>query len=102
NLTNRISLPVISALASMSALYIGNDNGVAHLAAASGSKVLMIFGPSDPRRYAPFVPPDRARVAWRPVSLPAQGVSAGTPFQFDWERDGVGVDEAWTEAQKLL
>ena len=102
NLTNRLSLPVIGALASMATLYIGNDNGVAHLAAASGGKVLMIFGPSDPRRYAPFVPPDRARIAWRPVALPSQGVSAGLPISFDWERDGVNVDEVWIEAQKLL
>jgi ADP-heptose:LPS heptosyltransferase len=102
DLTNRLSLPVTGALASIAALYIGNDNGVAHLAAASGGKVLMIFGPSDPRRYAPFVPPNRARVAWRPVALPAQGVSAGTPNDFDWERDGVSVDEAWNEVQTLI
>ncbi len=102
DLTNRLSLPVIGALASRAALYIGNDNGVAHLAAASGGKVLMIFGPSDPRRYAPFVPPDRARVAWRPVALPERGVNAGIPASFDWDRDGVTVDEAWAEAQKLI
>src|SRR5207249_11840687 len=58
DLVGRLSLPVTGALASLAALYIGNDNGVANLAAASDGKVLMIFGPSDPRRYAPFVPPD--------------------------------------------
>jgi ADP-heptose:LPS heptosyltransferase len=102
NLTNRLTLPQTGALASLAALYVGNDNGVAHLAAASGGKVLMIFGPSDPHRYAPFVPSSQARVAWRPVSLPTQGVSAGVPDRFDWERDGVNVDEVWTEAQKFL
>jgi len=102
DLTNRLSLPVIGALASLSALYIGNDNGVAHLAAASGGKVLMIFGPSDPPRYAPFVPPDRARFVWRPVSLPDRGVHAGIPIDFNWERDGASVDEAWAAAQKLI
>ncbi|MEP7287104.1 MAG: glycosyltransferase family 9 protein [Chloroflexota bacterium] len=102
DLTNRLSLSVTGALASLAALYIGNDNGVAHLAAASGGKVLMIFGPSDPRRYAPFVPPDRARVAWRPVTLPSRGVTTGAPLDFDWARDGVTIEEAWVSLQPLL
>ncbi len=102
DLTNRLTLPVIGALASLAALYVGNDNGVAHLAAASGGKVLMIFGPSEPRRYAPFVPLGRARAIWRPVAVPEQGVSAGTPATFDWARDGVSVDEAWQGVCELL
>jgi heptosyltransferase-2 len=102
DLTLRLSLAVTGALASLAALYVGNDNGVAHLAAASGGKVLMIFGPSDPCRYAPFVPPDRARVVWRPIALPQRGVSAGIPTHFDWRTDGASVDEAWREAQSLL
>lgn len=102
DLTNQLSLPVTGALASLAALYIGNDNGVAHLAAASGGKVLMIFGPSDPRRYTPFVPPERARYVWRPISVPNRGVNAGVPADFDWERDGATVDEAWKVAQGLL
>ena len=102
DLTEQLMLPITGALASRSALYIGNDNGVAHLAAASGSKVLMIFGPSDPRRYAPFVPPDRARAVWRKVELPSAGVSAGTPLSFSWERDGVTFDEAWDAANALI
>ncbi len=102
DMTMQLSLPVIGALASLAAVYLGNDNGVAHLAAASGGKVLMIFGPSDPRRYAPFVPQDRARIAWRPVALPERGVSGGSPLDFDWERDGVSVEEAWGALQLLL
>jgi ADP-heptose:LPS heptosyltransferase len=102
DLTLRLSLAATGALASLAALYIGNDNGVAHLAAASGGKVLMIFGPSDPRRYAPFVPPDRARVVWRPIPLPERGVRAGAPANFDWQKDGASVDDAWGEAQGLL
>jgi heptosyltransferase II len=102
DLMNQLSLPVTGALASLAALYIGNDNGVAHLAAASGGKVLMIFGPSDPRRYAPFVPPDRARYVWRPINVPGRGVNEGIPPDFNWERDGATVDEAWNVAQALL
>lgn len=99
--SERLSLPEIAALAVRAALYIGNDNGVGHLAAAAGAKVLMIFGPSDPRRYAPFVPPERARYAWRPIALPPGGVASGAPRSFDWTRHGVSVDEAFALACEL-
>lgn len=102
DLSNGPSLAATAALATRAALYIGNDNGVAHLAAAAGARALLIFGPSDPRRYGPFVPPERARYAWRQVELPTGGVSAGVPLDFDWARDGVTVDEAWAQARALL
>ncbi len=34
-------------------LYIGNDSGVTHLAAAAGTPVLAFFGPTDPDVWAP-------------------------------------------------
>lgn len=34
-------------------LYVGNDSGVSHLAAAVGTPVLALFGPSDPEVWAP-------------------------------------------------
>jgi heptosyltransferase III len=34
-------------------LYIGNDSGITHLAAAVGTPVVAIFGPSDPAVWAP-------------------------------------------------
>lgn len=35
------------------ALYVGNDSGPSHLAAAAGAPVVAIFGPSDERVWAP-------------------------------------------------
>ncbi len=35
-------------------LFIGNDSGVSHLAASSGTQVVVIFGPTDPNIWAPF------------------------------------------------
>jgi len=37
-------------------LFIGNDSGAMHLAAAAGAPTLGLFGPSDDRRYAPWGP----------------------------------------------
>lgn len=36
------------------ALYVGNDSGLMHMAAASGIPTLGLFGPSRPERYAPW------------------------------------------------
>ena len=34
-------------------LFVGNDSGITHLAAAVGTPVLAIFGPTDPAIWAP-------------------------------------------------
>ncbi len=34
-------------------LYVGNDSGITHLAAAAGAPVLALFGPTDPAVWAP-------------------------------------------------
>jgi heptosyltransferase-3 len=41
-------------------IYIGNDSGITHLAAAAGANVVAIFGPTDPAVWAPRG--DRVRV----------------------------------------
>jgi hypothetical protein len=45
-------------------LYVGNDSGITHLAAAVGTPVLALFGPTDPAVWAPRGP--HVRVArWK-------------------------------------
>jgi ADP-heptose:LPS heptosyltransferase len=43
----------LGAALSRAGLVLGNDSGVAHLAAASGAPTLTLFGPTDPARWAP-------------------------------------------------
>jgi ADP-heptose:LPS heptosyltransferase len=38
---------------SQARLYVGNDSGITHLAAATGVPVLALFGPTDPAVWAP-------------------------------------------------
>jgi len=104
DLSERLTLGQIAALAALPnvRLYLGNDTGSAHLAAAAGARTLVIFGPSDPRRYAPYAPPDRVAYAWRPVAVPQDGVAGGALVSFDWGRDGVSVAAAWERAYTLL
>ena len=47
-------------------LFVGNDSGLMHLAAAAGAPTLGLFGPSDERLYAPWGPHARALRGPRP------------------------------------
>ncbi len=42
------------ALVRQPATFVGNDSGPMHLSAASGNRVLAIFGPTSPLRFGPF------------------------------------------------
>jgi ADP-heptose:LPS heptosyltransferase len=86
------TFPQLGALAREALAYVGNDTGITHYAAAAGAKTVMILGPSDPVRYAPFTPDSLA--LWKPASLPSGGVVSGAPQDWDWARDGISVDEA--------
>jgi len=44
------------ALVRQPATFIGNDSGPMHLSAASGNRVLAIFGPTSPERFGPYPP----------------------------------------------
>jgi heptosyltransferase-3 len=44
----------LAGLLQDAALYIGPDTSVSHLAAACGTPVLAIFGPTNPQRWAPW------------------------------------------------
>lgn len=88
----KLTLAEIAALASLSHVYIGNDTGLTHLAAATGAKTVMILGPTDPKRYAPYA--DHALALWKPTKVSQQGVASGAASEWDWARDGISVDEA--------
>lgn len=49
-----LRLPEISALASMSRLFVGNDSGIAHIAAAVGTPPVVIFGSSNIDNWRPW------------------------------------------------
>ena len=86
------------------ALLVTPDTGPMHLAAAVGTPVVGIFGPSDPVRYAPLSP--RAAVVhadlWcRPCNRmrrPPRRCSSGTPDCLA----RVGVDAVVDAARRLL
>lgn len=99
-LDGQLTFSELAALAQGSVVYVGNDTGVTHLAAAAGAHTIMILGPSDPQRYAPFTPDSLA--LWKPAPVDRRGVSAGDGTAWDWERDGITVDEALAQTEQFL
>lgn len=54
DLTGKIDLLTAYACLKHARLFIGNDSGLMHLAAAAGAPTIGLFGPSDDRLYAPW------------------------------------------------
>jgi heptosyltransferase-3 len=88
---NRV-LPEVAALLHRSRLYLGNDSGVTHLAAAVGCPVIALFGPSDPIVWAPRG--KRVRVIDpRAHCTPCHGTSNVEPSCRRECITGIGIDE---------
>jgi len=51
-----LPLPVLGALLAAAEVYVGNDSGVSHLAAAFGARTVALFGPTDARVWSPVGP----------------------------------------------
>lgn len=66
------TLPELAALLERCALYVGNDSGPAHLAAAAGIPTVTIFGSSTPGRTGP-------RSSWRARHVAVSAAFACAP-----------------------
>lgn len=64
DLTGQVDLLTAYAALKHARLFVGNDSGLMHLAAAAGAPTIGLFGPSDDRLYAPWGP--RTRVVRGP------------------------------------
>jgi ADP-heptose:LPS heptosyltransferase len=81
DLTGQSSVKETAAALAGCRLLVSNDSGVAHLAAAVGTPVVAVFGPSNDRAWGPY-PPEEHRVVR--ASLPCspcfyRGKRLGTP-----------------------
>lgn len=56
NLIGKTSLGVVGALVRKARLYVGNDNGLLHIAAAVGCSTVAVFGPTFFEKWAPRGP----------------------------------------------
>lgn len=72
DLAGSLSLPEAAACLKRASLFIGNDSGLMHLAAAAGAPTLGLFGPTPAAEYAPA----GLRAA---ASVAADGTMLGLP-----------------------
>lgn len=66
DLSGRSTLPELLGILSSASLFVGNDSGISHLAAAVGIPTTVLFGPTDPDATRPW---DGARGDGKPVRI---------------------------------
>jgi len=64
-----LPMPTAAAILEHCTLFVGNDSGMMHLAAASGARTVGLFGPTDDVLYAPWG--HKGLVVRTPEKLPA-------------------------------
>ena len=99
DLVGRVDLLTAAAVLRRCALFIGNDTGLMHIAAACGAPTLGLFGPSPSRQYAPW----GSRTAFVCSADPPETMFGPG---FDHRRtatlmDGLSVDSAEAAACRL-
>ena len=88
DLTGRLELPEVAAVMARCALFVGNDSGLMHLAAAAGTPTLGLFGPTPASEYGPIGRAARAVLA--------RGTPGAAPMA------ALPVEDALAAAQGLL
>lgn len=63
DLVGKSTLRVTAAILRRAELFVGNDSGLMHLAAAAGTPLVAIFGPQSPLKFGPWS--DKARVLYK-------------------------------------
>jgi ADP-heptose:LPS heptosyltransferase len=76
DLVGKLDLPEVAAVLARAAMFIGNDSGLMHLAAAAGAPTLGLFGPTPSDEYGPAGPKASAVLADGP---PGQGAMEDLP-----------------------
>ncbi len=94
-------LTAVGAAIARCRLFIGNDSGLMHLAAATGVPTLGLFGPSDDRIYGPWGA--RTAAVRTPIVYPEHfHILERDPGQLTHLMDGLTVDAATDAAVALL
>jgi ADP-heptose:LPS heptosyltransferase len=92
DLAGQLTLGELGALCEVSDLYVGNDTGPTHVAAAVGCATLALFGPSDPAFSKPYGTKGKVIALWHELD-------GKRPFSW---AEGVSVAEAVQAAETLL
>jgi ADP-heptose:LPS heptosyltransferase len=101
DLVGRVDLATAAACLARATLYVGNDSGLMHIAAASGAPTLGLFGPSREAHYAPWGP--HAATVRTDLSYEAILATPGYDYRSHASHMGsLGVDKVERAARALL
>lgn len=100
DLVGKADLLTAAAILRNAALFVGNDTGLMHVAAASDAPTLGLFGPSNVKEYAPWGP----RAAFVQTAIPYSRLfpPGWNRFTTDSMLDSLSVDMAEEGARALL
>jgi lipopolysaccharide export system permease protein len=100
DLAGKLDLLASAAALERAALFVGNDSGLMHIAAAIGAPTLGLFGPSPEKVYGPVGP--RARALRGPRSF-EEVISVGYMPHIDYSlMEDLAVDKVEAAARELL
>jgi lipopolysaccharide heptosyltransferase II len=104
DLAGQTSFGEMAAYLEACALFIGNDSSPMHLAAAVGTPVIAIFGPTSPQEYGPYPPDDPRHIAlWRhPAGQPCFFLGKMQPCANCTCMQAVTVDDVWAAVERLV
>ena len=98
-----VSLSTVAALIKRASLFIGNDGALMHLAAAQGTPIVALFGPTLPERTGPLGAP--ALAITKPIGCrPCRLYHTRDTCQrgHNYCMDLIEVEEVWAATQALL
>ena len=96
-----LSLPEVTALAGRARLFVGNDSGIAHIAAAAGARCVVIFGSSNVAHWRPWTSQPHEVVREELACQPCHGYFCAA---FDKPQCilGVPVERSWPRSSEEL
>lgn len=100
DLAGTVDLLGVAACLKRSALFVGNDSGLMHMAAAAGVPTLGLFGPSPTSEYAPW----GTRTAVATTDISYEALVGADDFDFRNQAtlmDSLSVDKAEAAARAL-
>jgi lipopolysaccharide export system permease protein len=101
DLMDKVPILEAAAVIERAALYVGNDNGQMHLAAATGTPTLGLFGPTPAHHYRPW----GANAGFVQADEPYETLAARLKAEGEGTRslmDGLSVDAVEAAATSLL
>ena len=99
SVAGQITVLQLAVLAQHGQLFIGNDAGPMHIAAAVGTPVVALFGPTDPRMWGPLG--QGHEVIWKQVDCNPCWRSDCQRGELNCMRQ-ITVDEVWDAARRIL